>query len=113
VDWTIVYYSEALQEEILAMPAGFLGRYLRYTDRMEVYGPDLGMPHTRAMGDGLFELRLKAPEGIARVLYCTLVGRKIMVLHQFIKKTDRTPLKELNTARRRMKEIKHAHTQRT
>jgi phage-related protein len=97
VDWTIVYYSEALQEEILAMPAGFLGRYLRYTDRMEVYGPDLGMPHTRAMGDGLFELRLKAPEGIARVLYCTLVGRKIMVLHQFIKKTDRTPLKELNT----------------
>ncbi len=97
MDWTIVYYSEALQEEILAMPAGFLGRYLRYTDRMEVYGPDLGMPHTRAMGDGLFELRLKAPEGIARVLYCTLVGRKIMVLHQFIKKTDRTPLKELNT----------------
>jgi phage-related protein len=63
--------------------------------------------------DGLFELRLKAPEGIARVLYCTLVGRKIMVLHQFIKKTDRTPLKELNTARRRMKEVKHAHTQRT
>jgi len=71
VEWTIVYYSEALQEEILAMPAGFLGRYLRYTDRMEVYGPNLGMPHTRAMGDGLFELRLKAPEGIARVLYCT------------------------------------------
>ena len=68
MDWTIVYYSEALQEEILAMPAGFLGRYLRYTDRMEVYGPDLGMPHTRVMGDGLFELKLKAPEGIARVL---------------------------------------------
>lgn len=113
MDWAIVYYSEALQEEILAMPAGFLGRYLRYTDRMEVYGPDLGMPHTRAMGDGLFELRLKAPEGIARVLYCTLVGRKIMVLHQFIKKKDRTPLKELNTARRRMKEAKHAHTQGT
>lgn len=113
MDWTIVYYSEALQEELLAMPAGFLGRYLRYTDKMEVYGPDLGMPHTRAMGDGLFELRLKAPEGIARVLYCTLVGRKIMVLHQFIKKTDRTPLKELKIARRRMKEAKHAHTQGT
>ena len=39
--------------------------------RMEVYGPDLGMPHTRAMGDGLFELRLKAAEGIARVFFCT------------------------------------------
>jgi len=48
----ITYYSQSLQEEILARPAGFLGRYLRYSDRMEVYGPDLGMPHTRAMGEG-------------------------------------------------------------
>jgi hypothetical protein len=58
MNWSITYYDDSLQEEILAMLPGFLGRYLRYTDRMEVYGPDLGMPHTRAMGDGLFELRL-------------------------------------------------------
>lgn len=113
MNWTITYYSESVQEEIIALPAGFLGRYLRYTDRMEVHGPDLGMPHTRAMGDGLFELRLKAAEGIARIFYCTVVGRKIVVLHQFIKKTDKTPPRELETARRRMKEIKNAHTQRT
>jgi len=69
----------------LRCPLDFLGRYLRYTDRMEVYGPDLGMPHTRAMGDGLFELRLKAAEGIARVFYCTMVGRKSVVLHQLPK----------------------------
>jgi phage-related protein len=113
MNWTITYYSNSLQEEILAMPAGFLGRYLRYAERMEVYGPDLGMPHTRAMGDGLFELRLKATEGIARVMYCTIVGRKIVMLHQFIKKTDKTPPRELATARRRMKEFKIAHSQRT
>lgn len=113
MNWTITYYSESLQEEILAMPAGFLGRYLRYADRMEVYGPDLGMPHTRAMGDGLFELRLKAAEGIARLFYCTMLGRKIVILHQFIKKMDKTPPKELEKARRRMKEIKDAYTQRT
>lgn len=95
------------------MPAGFLGRYLRYSDRMEIYGPDLGMPHTRAMGDGLFELRLKTAGGIARVFYCTLVGKKIVMLHQYVKKTDKTPFRELTTARRRMKEIKDAHTQRT
>ena len=110
MNWTIAYYSESLQAEILALPAGFLARYLRYSDRMEVYGPDLGMPHTRAMGDGLFELRLKAAEGIARVLYCTMVGKRIMMLHQFIKKTDKTPLKELGIARRRMKEVKDAHS---
>jgi len=113
MNWTITYYSDSVQEEILAMPVGFLGRYLRYTDNMEAYGPDLGMPHTRAMGDGLYELRLKAAEGIARVLYCTIVGRKIVMLHQFIKKTDKTPPRELETARRRMKEFKNAHSQRT
>ena len=58
--WTITYYNDSVQEEIIAMPAGFLGRYLRYADRMEVHGPDLGMPHTRSMGEGLFELRLKS-----------------------------------------------------
>jgi len=66
------------------------------------------MPHTRAMGDGLFELRLKAAEGIGRVFYCTLVGRKIVMLHQFTKKSEKTPRKELEIARRRMKEVKDA-----
>ena len=111
--WTITYYSESVQEEILALPAGLLARYLRYSDRMEVYGPDLGMPHTRAMSEGLFELRLKAAEGIGRVLYCTMIGKKIMILHQFIKKSDKTPPKELVLARRRMKEVKNANTQKS
>jgi phage-related protein len=72
---------------------------------MEVYGPDLGMPHTKAMGSGLFELRIKAAEGIARVFYCTVVGKRIVFLHQFVKKTDKTPAKELQIAHRRMKEV--------
>jgi phage-related protein len=109
--WTITYYSLSLQEEILALPAGLLARYLRYADRMEIYGSDLGMPHTRAMGSGLFELRVKAAEGIARVFYCTVVGNKIVMLHQFIKKTDKTPLRELEIARRRAKEIRGAYSQ--
>jgi phage-related protein len=110
MSWTIAYFSETVQQEILAMPAGFLGRYLRYSDRMEAFGPDLGLPHTRAMGEGLFELRLRASEGIARIFYCTMVGKKIVILHQFIKKTDKTPARELETARRRMMEVKNAHT---
>ena len=113
MNWAITYYSESVQADILALPAGLLARYLRYAGRMIVYGPDLGMPHTRAMGGGLFELRLKATEGIARVLYCTMIGKKIMILHQFTKKTKKTPPKELGIARRRMKEVKDADTQRT
>ena len=73
---------------------------------MEAFGPDLGMPHTRSMGEGLFELRIKAAEGIARVFYCTVVNHRIVLLHQFVKKTDKTPAKELEIARRRLKEVK-------
>lgn len=106
--WEIKYHDEKVQEAVLSLPAGLLARYLHLTDRMLEYGPDLGMPHTRAMGSGLFELRLKSQEGIGRVFYCTLVGRRIIMLHQFVKKTDKTPPKELSIARTRMKEWKDA-----
>ncbi len=105
--WTVAFYSRRVEAEILAFPAGFLARFLRYAERMETYGPDLGMPHTRAMGAGLFELRIKAAEGIARVFYCTVIDRRIVFLHQFAKKTDRTPARELEVARQRMKEVKY------
>jgi phage-related protein len=72
------------------------------------YGPDLGMPHTRAMGSGLFELRLKSREGIGRVFYCTVVDSRSIMLHQFVKKTEKTPPRELAVARKRMKEWKVA-----
>ena len=108
VNWEITYHDENLQEAVLALPAGLLARYLHLTDRMLQYGPDLGMPHTRAMGAGLFEMRLKSQEGIGRVFYCTLLARRIVMLHQFVKKTDKTPAKEMAVARKRMKEWKDA-----
>lgn len=106
MNWKVTFYSPRLEEEILQLPAGFVARFVRYAERMEAYGPDLGMPHTRAMGSGLFELRLKAAEGIARVFYCTIVGRQIVMLHQFTKKSEKTPRKELEIARRRMEEVR-------
>jgi phage-related protein len=47
------------------------------------------------MGDGLIELRLKAAEGIARLVYCTVAGKRIVILHQFVRKSDKTPRREL------------------
>jgi len=105
--WDIRYHDEKLQAQVLALPAGILARYIHCTDRMVTFGPELGMPHTRAMSGGLFELRLKSREGIARIFYCTVVDRKIIMLHQFIKKTEKTPPKELRIARERIKEWKH------
>lgn len=72
---------------------------------MEEYGPNLGMPHTRALGNGLFEIRAKAEEGIGRVFFCTMVRRKIVILHSFIKKTVKTPKRELDIALTRQKEV--------
>jgi phage-related protein len=108
VAWSVTFYSDRLEAEILALPTGMVARFIRYAERIETFGPDLGMPHTRAMGDGLFELRIRAAEGIGRLLYCTVVNRRVVFLHQFVKKTDKTPLKELAVARRRLEEVRGA-----
>ena len=113
MNWTISYYNERLELDILHMPAGILAQYLRYVDLMTVHGPNLGMPHSRALGDGLLELRLQAKEGIGRVLYCTLAGQRIVMLHQFIKKSQKIPPRELRLARQRMQEVQDAEARRT
>ncbi len=74
---------------------------------MEIVGSYLPNELTKAIGDGLFELRAKAKEGIDRTFYCTRIGKKIVVLHAFVKKTQKTPLKEPEIARSRMKELKN------
>ncbi|MDO9177110.1 MAG: type II toxin-antitoxin system RelE/ParE family toxin [Agitococcus sp.] len=104
--YTIHYYSSSVQAELFALPETLQGKYVRLAERMEIFGANLGAPHTKAFGDGLFELRLKGAEGIARVFYCTLVGQKIVMLHSFIKKTQKTPHYELAIALQRMKEVK-------
>ena len=111
MNWEIVYYNEALQKEIQNMPAGIQARYVHLTERMCIHGPNLGMPHTKPMKEGLFELRMKSQEGIGRVFYCTLANKRIVMLHSFIKKTQKTPSPQLKTAISRMKEVKaNAHT---
>lgn len=88
------------------LPATLQARYIGLTNRMIMYGPNLGLPHTDSFGSGLFELRIKGAEGIARVFFCTLVRQEIVMLHSFIKKTQKTPGKELKIAKERMKELK-------
>jgi len=105
--WQIVYFNDRVQKDVLSMPAGILADYLRLTEAMTLYGADLRMPHSRALGAGLFELRPKGPEGIGRVFYCTQVGRVIVILHSFIKKTQETPDADMRMARKRLKEVKN------
>lgn len=104
---TVTYYNERVKRDVFALPTGILADYLRLLDLMQEFGADLRMPHSRALGDGLFELRAKGREGIGRVFYCMHVGQYIVVLHSFVKKTQETPLNELRTARARHKEVRN------
>ena len=103
--WSIEYYSAEVEKKILSLPSGLLARYLRLTDLMLEFGSNLGMPHTKSLGEGLIELRVKSKEGIARVFYCTMVGSRIVMLHLFIKKSNKIPKKEIQIAKNRMKEV--------
>lgn len=104
--YRIEFFNARVQAEILGWPAGIAAGFTAIAQRMVEYGPDLGLPYTRAMGEGLFEIRARGPEGIGRAFFCTLVGQRIVVLHGFIKKTQKTPPAELEVARRRLKEVR-------
>lgn len=104
--YSVEYFNAHVLAEIARWPVGVLADYVRLVELLMEFGPDLRMPHSRALGGGLFELRPRGREGIGRALYCYLVGEQVVVLHAFVKKTQVTPERDLKTARRRMKEVR-------
>lgn len=79
---------------------------IRLLDMVEFLGlENLHEPHVKHIDGKLWELRAKASEGIARGIYVTMTGRKVVVLHVFVKKSQKTPAKALDIARTRMNEV--------
>ncbi len=103
--YSIEFYNAAVLAEVDGWPAGINASFTRIAEQMVESGPNLGLPYTKPFGDGLFEIRARGEEGIGWALFCTLIGRRIVILHGFIKKTQQTPPKELKTARKRLKEV--------
>jgi phage-related protein len=104
--WQLSYYNAKVAKAIDGWPAGVRADFRNIAVLMVAHGPNIGMPHTRAMGGGLFEVRAKGREGIGRALFCTVIERRIVILHGFIKKTEQTPAHDLEIARERLKEVK-------
>lgn len=104
MSWKIDFYH-GVEDQILAMPTKIQARMIKLLELMEKHGANLGSPHTEPMGDGLFGVRAKAQEGIGRGLFCYLQGKHIVVLHAFIKKSQKTPKSDLQLARDRLKEV--------
>ena len=105
MNYEIAYFHPSIAADIEQWPVSIKADYRRISLLLMEYGPQVRMPHTKAMGDGLFEMRPKGRDGIGRAFYCYVKGKKIIILHSFIKKTQKTPLKELRLARKRMYEV--------
>lgn len=103
--WKVDFYT-GVEYDILSMPPKIQARMIKLLELIELHGANLGPPHTDSMGDGLFEIRAKGQEGIGRGLFCYLKGKHILVLRAFVKKSNKTPKKEIELARNRMKEVK-------
>ena len=63
------------------------------------------MPHVRPVSKGLYEIRAHGKEGIGRALFCALPGRELVIVFVFVKKTQKTPIKAIRLAQKRMKEV--------
>lgn len=101
----IEYFHPKVLDEIESWPPDVLTDYVRNVELLVEFGPNLKLPHSRAMGQSLFELRPKGKSGIGRALYCFLKGKRVVVVHAFIKKTSQTPDADLKLARRRVREV--------
>jgi len=105
VPYTVEYFSQRVLDEIQSWPVEVLADYARLIELIAEFGPGLRMPHSRALGSGLFELRPRGSTGTGRALYCFVHGKRVVILHAFLKKTRRIQRKELEIARERMKEV--------
>lgn len=105
--WTVSFYSSKVEQETLDLPAGILANFLRIMELMGEFGPDLGRPHTAPLGRRLFEVRARSREGIARSMFCTVGGREVVVLMTVIKKGSKLHPRQIDIARRRMREVQN------
>ncbi len=103
--WEIHFYSKKEMEIVKKFPKSILANLVRIFEMIEELGPNLGLPYTKSIGKGLFEIRSKGREGIGRSLFCIVKDNKIIILHSFIKKSNKIPKNDLDIARKRMKEI--------
>lgn len=104
--WSISYFNARVKREVEAWPTSIYVDYLRLAQLIEKYGIDLRMPHSRALGEGLFELRFGGRDGIGRALYCFVSNKEVVILHGFVKKTQKTPAKDIAIARARVREVR-------
>ena len=105
--WSVEFLDRDVQEELYAMPADIIASFIRIMDMIESYGLQrMREPYVKHLEGAVWEMRMKGKDGIARAAYVTATGRRVVVVHVFPKKTQKTPRREIQTALRRAKEVK-------
>ena len=104
--WRVETLNETVDAEVEALPEDMRARLARVTKLIEENGLDhLGEPHVKHVKGRLWEMRLKGRSGISRALYVTAVGRRVVIVRAFIKKTERIPRREIQLAVTRAKSV--------
>ena len=111
----IEFYSlpdgqKPVEDFLDSLPVRMRVKAIDSLDLLEEYGNRLRMPYSRALRDGLFELRIQFSGDISRIFYFFYVGNKIVVTNGFIKKTQKTPKTELKKAQKYKKDYERRHT---
>jgi phage-related protein len=106
VRWTVEILSTAVRAELDALPSDMRARLARLVNLIQEIGLDALPPDSVKHLEGkLWELRLSGRDGISRVIYITASGQRVVILRAFVKKSQKTPQRELEIARQRAKEI--------
>ena len=103
--FSVEYYEKEdgtrpAEDFILSQNTKMRARIFMILEFLEEMGPQLREPYSKALGDGIFEIRAKQGSDISRVLYFFMVGRRIILTNGFVKKTDKTPPREIDKAKR-------------
>lgn len=108
MSWTVIL-DERLESWLNDIPKDIKARIINIVDLLVEHGPqNVREPYVKHLQGKLYEIRAKGKDGIARVFYFAITGQRIVLLHGFIKKTQKTPKRELAIAVARMKEILEA-----
>lgn len=114
MDWTVDFYKDNGENEpvrvfmdSLSLPVR--AKITRTIERLAADGVLLKEPFTRRIRSKIRELRINDAQGNVRILYFTYTGRRFILLHGFIKKTDKTPEREIETAEKRMQDYIKRH----
>jgi phage-related protein len=105
--WKIGFLDEAVKAGLNALPADQIARFLRIGDMIQALGLErVGEPHVKHVEGPLWEMRMKGRDGISRAFYVVARPKRVVVVRVFVKKTQKTPRREIELALKRAEDVK-------